>query len=110
MHLDRRCTLAGRTMTGTLIRHSDRGAQYVSIRYSEKLAEAGIEPSVDSRGDSYNNALTEAINGLYKAERSHRRAAVENARVCRIGDAEMGSLVQLSSADGTARIYPARRS
>ena len=59
---------------GTLVHHSDRGSQYVSIRYSERLAEAGIEPSVgSSRGDSYDNALAETINGLYKAELIHRR-------------------------------------
>mgnify|MGYP000846768000 FL=1 len=57
----------------TLIHHSDRGAQYVSIRYSERLGEAGIEPSVGSKGDSYDNALAETINGLYKAEIIHRR-------------------------------------
>jgi len=57
-----------------LIHHSDRGSQYVSIRYSERLAEAGIEPSVGSIGDSYDNALAETINGLYKAELIHRRA------------------------------------
>ena len=56
-----------------LVHHSDRGAQYLSIRYSERLAEAGIEPSVGSRGDSYDNALAETINGLYKAEVIHRR-------------------------------------
>ena len=55
-----------------LIHHSDRGSQYVSIRYSERLAEAGIEPSVGSRGDSYDNALAETINGLYKTELIHR--------------------------------------
>jgi len=60
--------------TGALIHHSDRGAQYVSIRYSERLAEAGIEPSVGSKGDSYDNALAETVNGLYKAELIHRRA------------------------------------
>ena len=59
---------------GTLIHHSDRGSQYVGIRYSERLAEAGIEPSVGSKGDSYDNALAETINGLYKAELIHRRA------------------------------------
>jgi transposase InsO family protein len=70
---------------GSLVHHSDRGSQYVSIRYSERLAEAGIEPSVGSRGDSYDNALAETINGLYKAELIHRRgpwktkAAVELA-------------------------------
>jgi len=57
----------------TLIHHSDRGSQYVSFRYSERLAEAGIAPSVGSRGDSYDNALAETINGLYKAELIHRR-------------------------------------
>ncbi len=56
-----------------LIHHSDRGSQYVSIRYTERLAEAGIEPSVGSRGDSYDNALAETINGLYKTEIIHRR-------------------------------------
>jgi len=59
---------------GELVHHSDRGSQYVSIRYSERLAEAGIEPSVGSIGDSYDNALAETINGLYKAELIHRRA------------------------------------
>lgn len=59
---------------GTLIHHSDRGSQYLSIRYSERLAEANIEPSAGSGGDSYDNALAETINGLYKAELIHRRA------------------------------------
>lgn len=57
-----------------LIHHSDRGSQYVSILYTERLAQAGIEPSVGSKGDSYDNALAETINGLYKAELIHRRA------------------------------------
>jgi putative transposase len=61
--------------TDMLIHHSDRGSQYVSIRYSERWAEAGIEPSVVSRGDSYCNALAETINGMYKAELIHRRAS-----------------------------------
>ena len=55
------------------VHHSDRGSQYVSIKYTERLAEAGIEPSVGSVGDSYDNALAETINGLYKAEVIHRR-------------------------------------
>ena len=59
---------------GVLVHHSDRGSQYVSIRYSERLAEAGIEPSVGSKGDSYDNALAETVNGLYKAEVIHRRS------------------------------------
>lgn len=70
-----------------LVQHSDRGSQYLSIKYTERLAEAGIEPSVASGayaappgprspfavGDSYDNALAETINGLFKAEVSHRR-------------------------------------
>ncbi len=58
---------------GALIHHSDRGSQYVSIRYTERLVEAGIEPSVGSRGDSYDNALAETINGLYKTELIHKQ-------------------------------------
>jgi putative transposase len=58
---------------GGLVHHSDRGSQYLSIKYTERLAEAGIEPSVGSVGDSYDNALAETINGLYKAEVVHRR-------------------------------------
>ena len=56
-----------------LFHHSDCGSQYVSIKYTERLAEAGIEPSVGSVGDGYDNALAETINGLYKAEVIHRR-------------------------------------
>jgi putative transposase len=56
-----------------LIHHSDRGVQYVSLKYTERLAEAGIEPSVGSVGDSYDNALAETVIGLFKAEVIHRR-------------------------------------
>ena len=58
---------------GALVHHSDRGSQYVSIRYSERLADAGIDASVGSTGDSYDNALAETINGLFKAEVIHQR-------------------------------------
>jgi transposase InsO family protein len=58
---------------GVLTHHSDRGSPYVSIRYTERLTEAGIEPSVGSKGDSDDNALAETINGLYKAELIHPR-------------------------------------
>lgn len=57
-----------------LIHHSDRGVQYVSLRYTNRLLEAGIEASVGTVGDSYDNALAETINGLYKAELIHRKA------------------------------------
>ena len=60
--------LFARTGTKGLVHHSDRGSQYLSIRYTERLAEAGIESSVGSVGDSYDNALAETINGLYKTE------------------------------------------
>lgn len=59
----------------TLVHHSDRGSQYISIRYTERLAVAGIESSVGNRGDSYDNALAETINGLFKAEVIHRRGS-----------------------------------
>ena len=61
-----------------LVHHSDRGSQYVSIRYTERLAEAGVEPSVGSRGDSYDNALAETINGLYKTELIYKRGPWKN--------------------------------
>jgi putative transposase len=57
-----------------LTHHSDRGSQYLSFRYTERLAEAGAVCSVGSRGDSYDNALAESINGLYKSELIHRRS------------------------------------
>jgi putative transposase len=71
--------------TDGLVHHSDRGSQYLSIRYTDRLTDAGIKPSVGSTGDSYDNALAETINGLYKTEVIHRRgpwktkAAVEMA-------------------------------
>jgi transposase InsO family protein len=58
---------------GGLIHHSDRGRQYVSIRYTERLIGAGIEPSVGSVGDSYDNALAETVIGLFKTEVIRRR-------------------------------------
>ncbi len=65
--------LWSRSGTKGVVHHSDRGGQYLSIRYSERLAEAGVEPSVGSVGDSYDNALAETIIGLYKTEVIHRR-------------------------------------
>jgi transposase InsO family protein len=62
-----------RSDTDGLIHHSDKGTQYLSIRYSERLAECGIQASVGTTGDSYDNALAESINGLYKAEVIWRR-------------------------------------
>ena len=60
--------LWSRSDTDGLVHHSDRGVQYLSIRYTERLAEAGAESSVGSRGDSYDNALAESVIGLFKTE------------------------------------------
>jgi putative transposase len=65
--------LHARPGAGGVVHHSDRGTQYTSIRYTERLAAAGVERSVGSVGDSYDNALAETINGLYKAEVIWRR-------------------------------------
>ena len=72
---------------GRLVHHSDRGSQYLSIRYTERLALAGIEPSVGSRGDSYDNALAETIIGLYKTELIYPRGPWS-----RIEDVELATL------------------
>jgi putative transposase len=62
----------GTTLAG-LVHHSDRGTQYLSMRYTDRLADDGIAPSVGSRGDSYDNALAESVIGLFKTEIIHRR-------------------------------------
>ena len=64
--------------TKIVLRRPLESAEYVSIKYTERLAEAGIEPSVGSVGNSYDNALAETINGLYKAEVIHRRGPWRN--------------------------------
>ncbi len=70
--------LWSRTGTDGLVHHSDRGSQYLSIRYTERLADAQIDASVGSVGDSYDNALAETINGLYKTEVIRRRGPWRN--------------------------------
>ena len=65
--------IAERRPTARLVHHSDRGVQYLAIRYTTRLLEAGIEPSVGRRGDSYDNALAESVIGLFKTEVIHRR-------------------------------------
>jgi putative transposase len=76
-----------------LIHHSDRGSQYLSIRYTERLDQAGIKPSVGSTGDSYDNALAETINGLYKAELIHRRAPWKTREAVEIATLEWVSWI-----------------
>jgi transposase InsO family protein len=70
--------LHARPKLGDLIHHSDRGVQYISIRYTERLGAAGIEPSVGSVGDSYDNALAETIFGLFKTEVIRRNGPWRN--------------------------------
>jgi transposase InsO family protein len=70
--------LWSRTNIEGLVHHSDRGSQYLSIRYSDRLVEAGIDASVGSVGDSYDNALAETINGLYKTEVIRHRGPWKN--------------------------------
>jgi transposase InsO family protein len=67
-----------RPRTADLVHHSDRGVQYLSIRYTERLAEAGIERSVGSIGDSYDNAMAETVIGLFKTEVIRRRGPWRN--------------------------------
>ncbi len=101
--------------SAALVHHSDRGSQYVSIRYTERLAEAGIEPSVGSRGDSYDNALAETINGLYKAELIHRQAPWKNREALELATLEwvawfnhhrlLGSIGYIPPAEAEANYY-----
>lgn len=71
--LDMALWLRRRDDVSGLVHHSDRGVQYLSIRYTERLADSGLEASVGSKGDSYDNALAETTNGLYKTELIYRR-------------------------------------
>ncbi len=70
--------------------HSDRGSQYLSIRYTERLAEAGIEPSVGSVGDSYDNAWAETINGPFKVEVIQRRGPWRSVEAAEYATLEWG--------------------
>jgi transposase InsO family protein len=98
-----------------LVHHSDRGAQYVSIRYAERLTEAGIEPSVGSTGDSYDNALAETIIGLYKAELVQRRAPWKDRAALELATLEwvswfnhhrlLGPIGHIPPAEAEARYY-----
>ena len=94
---------------GGLVHHSDRGVQYVSIKYTERLAEAGVEPSVGSVGDSYDNALAETINGLYKCRGYLAARAVAQLRSRRVRDPRMGGLVQQQKTAGADRKHSAGR-
>ena len=100
---------------GGLVHHSDRGVQYVSIRYTERLAEAGIEPSVGSVGDSYDNALAESINGLYKTEVIRKRGPWRSLELVEFATLEwvewfnnrrlLGPIGNVPPAEAEARYY-----
>ena len=94
----------------SLIHHSDRGSQYVSIRYSERLSEAGIEPSVGSKGDSYDLRLGRDDQWALQSRVDSLSGAMEDQGIRRAGDAGMGVLVQQSKVARTHRIHPAGRS
>ncbi|MFW9164861.1 integrase core domain-containing protein, partial [Corynebacterium striatum] len=85
--LEHALTTAGRIHGNQLIHHSDRGSQYVSLKYSTALAESGIRPSVGTVGDSYDNALAETVNGLYKAELIHAQGPWTS-----VGEVELATL------------------
>ena len=94
---------------GGLTHHSDRDGPYLSIRYTERLVVAGIDPSEGSIGGPYDNALAETLNGLYKAEVIHRLGPWENPGRCRMGNPQMGRLVQQLSPACPNQIHPAIR-
>jgi transposase InsO family protein len=84
-----------------LVHHSDRGVQYLSIRYTERLVEAGIEPSVGSTGDSYDNALAESVIGLYKTEVIRRRGPWKG-----VEDVEFATLTWVAWFNGSRLLEP----
>ncbi len=85
----------------SLVHHSDRGVQYLSIRYTERLAQAGIEPSVGSTGDSYDNALAETVIGLFKTEEIHRRGPWKG-----LEDVEFATLEWVAWYNGSRLLEP----
>ena len=92
---------------GDLVHHSDRGTQYLSMRYTERLADAGIALSVGSRGDAYDNALAETIIGLFKDGGDSTTRPVASHRRGRIRHARVGRLVQHPAVTATDRLHPA---
>jgi transposase InsO family protein len=84
-----------------LVHRSDRGVQYLSIRYTERLAEAGIEPSVGSTGDTYDNALAESVIGIYKTEEIYRRGPWKG-----LEDVEFATLEWVAWYNGSRLLAP----
>jgi transposase InsO family protein len=108
-----------RPAKGGLIHHSDRGGQYLAIRYTERLLGAGIEPSVGSVGDSYDNALAETINGLFKTEVIRRRGPWRNLEAVEFATLEwvdwynnrrlLEPIGNIPPAEAEARYYAAQQ-
>ncbi len=104
---------SGDALTG-LVHHSDRGTQYLSMRYTDRLADAGIAPSVGSQGDAFDNALAESVIGLYKTEVIRRRGPWRSLEAVEFATLDVGRLVQHAAAararSGTCRRPSVRRS
>ena len=96
-------------LIGAAVHHSDRGVQYLSIRYTERLAAAGIEPSVGSTGDSYDNALAETVIGLFKTEEIYRRGPWKGVEDVEFATLELGRVVQRQPPARAARLRAAGR-
>lgn len=104
--------LHGRRIHRPLIHHSDRGSQYLSIRYTERLAEAGLQASVGSVGCSYDNALAESVNGIFKTELIHRHAlwpSLERLELAVLGYVHWYNTARLHSALGYLPPYEFER-
>jgi putative transposase len=86
-------TRRGESLSG-LVHHSDRGVQFLSIRYTERLAGEGAVASVGSKGDSYDNAMAETLNGLFKTEVIRRGGPWRTVEDVELGHARLGGLVQ----------------
>ncbi|EEZ90986.1 hypothetical protein HMPREF0578_2057, partial [Mobiluncus mulieris 28-1] len=91
-----------------LIHHADHGCQYVSIKYSQRLTDAGIRSSTGTIGDSYDNALAETVNGLYKTELIYSQTWLMHRS--RMGDPELGVLVESPASPRIARLFHSRGS
>ena len=112
--------LCQRQPEGKVTHHSDRGCQYVSIRYTQRLAEAGLVASVGSVGDSYDNALAETINGLYKTELIYRQGPWKNREAVELATLKwvdwfnnrrlLSSIENIPPAEAEARFYAQQKS
>ena len=94
--------------TAGLVHHSDRGTQYLSIRYTDRLADAGIELSVGSRGDAYDNALAESVIGLFKTEVIRRKGPWRSLEAVEFATLGVGRLVQHAGCSSRLATYRPR--